>query len=311
MTSGVDSRRPWRLWSLAAALIAVVATVAVLPILPATAAGPGPIAVTPFSGYNALLTRAPYVTDLTQTSADVNWASTSSTPGVLDWGPTGSCTAHQAAVPASLPLSQPPAGTPTSITAPAFSVVSGSNEYQSTVVLTGLSPSSTYCYEPLSSGSVNLLGTNPPQSFTTLDPTTSSSPLTFDVMGDYGETLYSSSTAFANNLNTDQAAIDSLIGSSGAKFLVGAGDVAYSGGTQADYGDLVNGGSEVSDIFGPSYWPQMKGLPVYSAGGEPRTERVRTPHLARVQHRGVLERGERLRLVPGADPGRDQRRYLS
>jgi hypothetical protein len=248
-------------------VLAAIITVAVLPLQSALAAGPSPIAVTPFSGFNSSLTRAPYVTDLTQTGADVNWATTSSKPGTLEWGPLGDCTANLATVPSSLPDSYPAAGTPTSITNPEFNVVSGTDEYQSSVVLTGLSPSTTYCYRPLGPGSVDLLGTNPSQDFTTLDPVGSSNPLTFDVVGDLGETLYSSSTAFPNNLNTDQAAIDSLMGSSGAKFMVTAGDVAYSGGTQANYGDLQNGGSEISDIFGPSYWPQTKGLPVFPGEG--------------------------------------------
>ena len=253
---------------------AIVASVGAVLLPSATAAGPSPIAVTPFSGFNATLMRAPYVTDLTQTSADVNWATSVSnvtSPGSLQWGPTGNCTAHVTPVPANLPNSFPSAGTPSSITGSAFSVVSGTNEYQSTVVLTGLSPSTKYCYRPLGPSSVDLLGSNPTQTFTTLDPAGGSTPLTFDVVGDLGETLYSSSTPFANNLNTGQAAIDSLIGQSastaGAKFVVTAGDVGYSGGTQADYGDLKNGGSEVSDIFGPSYWPETGGLPVYAGEG--------------------------------------------
>jgi hypothetical protein len=236
-------------------------------VLTVQASGPAPVPVTPFSGFNSLLTRAPYVTDLTQTGADVSWATTSSALGTLDWGPLGNCTAYQAPVPSSLPDSYPAAGTPPSITAPEFNVVSGTNEYQSTVVLSGLSPSTPYCYRPLATGGVDLLGSNPSQQFTTLDPVGASNPLTFDVVGDIGETLYSSTTAFPNNLNTDQAAIDSLIGSSGAKFVVTAGDVGYSGGTQANYGDLENGGSEVSDIFGPSYWPQTQGLPVFPGEG--------------------------------------------
>ena len=260
-------RRRRRVLPALVTVAAVMATVAVVPLTAATAAGPGPIAVTPFAGFNSTLTRAPYVTDLTQTGADVNWATTSSTPGTLEWGPLGNCTAHVATVPSSLPNSYPAAGTPTSITAPEFNVVSGTNEYQSTVVLTGLTASTTYCYRPLGPGSVDLLGSNPSQKFTTLDSVGSSTPLTFDVVGDIGETLYSSSTPFPGNLNTDQAAIDSLIGSSGAKFVVTAGDVGYSGGTQADYGDLQNGGSEVSDIFGPSYWPQTLGLPVFAGEG--------------------------------------------
>ena len=255
---------------IALATIAIVATVAILPLQSATAAGPNPIAVTPFTGFNSTLTRAPYVTDLTQTGADVNWATTVSpvtNPGTLQWGPLGSCTAHTTTVPATLPNSYPAAGTPTSITGSAFTVVSGTTEYQSTVVLTGLSPSTTYCYRPLGPGSLDLLGSNPTQQFTTLDPASSSNPLTFDVVGDIGETLASAGVPFPNNLNTDQAAIDSLIGSSGAKFVMTAGDVGYGGGTQANYGDLQNGGSEVSDIFGPSYWPQTKGLPVLPVEG--------------------------------------------
>ncbi len=267
-------RRPHRLLPALMVVAAVTATVTALPLRSALAAGPNPISVTPFAGFNSTLMRAPYVTDLTQTSADVNWATTVSnvtSPGSLQWGPAGNCTAHLTPVPANLPNSYPSAGTPTSITGSAYTVVSGTNEYQSTVVLTGLSPSTKYCYRPLGPGSVDLLGPNPTQTFTTLDPAGTSTPLTFDVVGDVGETLYSSSTAFPNNLNTDQAAIDSLIGRSattaGAKFVVTAGDVAYSGGTQANYGDLQNGGSEISDIFGPSYWPETGGLPVYAGEG--------------------------------------------
>ncbi len=272
--SEMARRRRHRLLPLLAVVAAVMAAVTVVPLESALAAGPNPIAVTPFTGFNSTLMRAPYVTDLTQTSADVNWATSVSnvtSPGSLQWGPLGSCTAHVTAVPANLPNSYPSAGTPASITGSAYSVVSGTNEYQSTVVLSGLSPATKYCYRPLGPGSVDLLGSNPTQSFTTLDPAGTSAPLTFDVIGDLGETLYSSSTAFPNNLNPDQAAIDNLIGQSattaGAKFVVTAGDVAYSGGTQANYGDLKNTGSEISDIFGPSYWAQTGGLPVYAGEG--------------------------------------------
>ncbi len=257
-------RRP----SVLLAAVSAVAIVAGLTIQSAFAAGPAPIPVTPFSGFSSLLTRAPYATDLTQTSADVSWGTSASAAGTLEWGPLGNCTDNQTSVPSTLPTLVPASGSPPSATGREFTVNSTS-EYQSTVVLTGLSPSTTYCYRPVSAGpsSVDLLGTNPSQDFTTLDPVGSSNPLTFDVVGDLGETLYSSTTAFPNNLNTDQAAIDSLIGSSGAKFVVTAGDVAYSGGTQANYGDLDNGGSEISDIFGPSYWPQTKGLPVFPGEG--------------------------------------------
>jgi len=47
-----------------------------------------PLPVTPYGGFDPSLTRAPYVTDLTQTSAYVNWATSSGTPGSLQVGPT-------------------------------------------------------------------------------------------------------------------------------------------------------------------------------------------------------------------------------
>src|SRR5580704_11350860 len=115
-TAGGGERRGRRRSTpIALATIAIVATVAILPLQSATAAGPNPIAVTPFAGFNATLTRAPYVTDLTQTGADVNWATTVSpatNPGTLQWGPLGNCTAHTTTVPATLPNSFPAAGTP-------------------------------------------------------------------------------------------------------------------------------------------------------------------------------------------------------
>ena len=254
------------LWALAAIVIAAVA----LPIAPAGAAGPGPIAVAPYSGYNSLLTRVPYLTDLTQTSVDVTWATTSSVAGAAEWGPLGSCTAHSTPVPSTLPSLVPRSGSPASATARQFTVGTVS-EYQSTVVLSGLAPGSAYCYRVLSGGAApaDLLGANPSQSFTTLDAigSTPSTPLTFDVVGDLGETQQSAGVEFPNSLNPDQAAIDSLIGSSGARFALTAGDVAYGGGTQQNYGDLQQSGSEVSDIFGPSYWPQTGGIPTFAGDG--------------------------------------------
>lgn len=168
--------------------------------------------------------------------------------GTLEWGPSGNCAANQTPVPSSLPTLDPASGSPSSATGRQFTVGSAS-EYQSTVVLTGLSPSSTYCYRPLSAtpNPVDLLGSNPSPTFTTLDPVGSSAPLTFDLLGDLGETLQSSSTPFPNNLNPDQARHRLTDGFLGARFILTAGDVAYSGGTQANYGDLQQTGSEVSE----------------------------------------------------------------
>src|SRR5665213_3720303 len=108
-------RASGKLWALAAIVISAVA----LPIGPAGATAPGPIAVAPYSGYNSTLTRAPYLTDLTQTSVDVNWATTSSVAGAVEWGPIGSCTLHSTPVPSILPSLVPLSGSPASATAPA------------------------------------------------------------------------------------------------------------------------------------------------------------------------------------------------
>ncbi len=247
--------------------VVVLATMISTISLAAGAPGDQPVPVTPYSGFDASLTRAPYVTDLTQTSADVNWATTSGPAvGTLKYGPSGSCTATTLTVPSTLPSSFPAAGTPSSITARQFTV-NGISEFQSTAVITGLTAGTTYCYRVFSSAALDLLGSNPSPTFTTLDTVGSSSAVTFDVVGDLGETNYSSGVDYAGSRNTNQAAIDSLIGSSGAKFAVTVGDVAYAGGTQANYGDLQQVGTQVSDIFGPSYWPQTGGIPTFNGVG--------------------------------------------
>ncbi len=247
----------------AAAVVAGIA-LAAWPMLRAGAAAGGPVPVTPYSGFNSPLTRAPYVTDLTQTSADVTWASTETAVGTLKWGTGTNCTANTVPVPSSLPtLVNGPS--PTSATHRDFTVQS-TTEWQSTVPITGLQANTTYCYRIFSSGGTDLLGSNSSPSFTTLVSPGSSS-VTFDVVGDLGETNYSNGTDFPGSLNPDQAAIDSLIGSSGARFVVTAGDVAYAGGTQSNYGDLHQTGTQVSDIFGPSYWPETGGLPTFGSVG--------------------------------------------
>ncbi|MGH7609146.1 MAG: hypothetical protein ACREOD_04270, partial [Candidatus Dormibacteria bacterium] len=127
---------------------------------------------------------------------------------------------------------------------------------------------------------VDLLGSNPTPTFTTLDPVSNSSsaPLSFDVVGDTGENLANPNLPFPdpsaqnpNYINPDQAAIDSLIGQSGARFVVLAGDVAYPSGLQDRYGDLQQAGNasnpDVSNMFGPYYWPQTSGLPAFIATG--------------------------------------------
>lgn len=100
--------------TVAAVLTLVLTAVAAftLTVTSASAAGPAPLPVTPYSGFNPSLTRAPYVTDLTQSSAHVNWATTSSSPGSIQVAPTASgicptsistCTSAATKVPTSLP----------------------------------------------------------------------------------------------------------------------------------------------------------------------------------------------------------------
>src|SRR5664279_2768414 len=261
----------------------------------AAGAGDVPVPVTPYSGFNATLTRAPYVTDLAQTTAYVNWATTSSTPGsvLVQPAPGGVCpssistwTSAAKRVPTSLPgpVNPTSAGSSSSMTGWAFSVINGAGttirEFQASVELTGLSAGTQYCYAVFSTATaaaVDLLpAAQPYQMFSTLDPisTSSTTPLTFAVIADTGEnysytTTSGSGIAFPNYVNPHQAALYKLIGSSGAKFLLNAGDIGYSGGTQSNYGDLQQTGTnpEVSNIFGPSYYPQTGGIPSFTADG--------------------------------------------
>ncbi len=241
-------------------------------------AGPGSVPTSPYSGFNSVLARAPYVTDLTQTSARVTWATNSDIHGVLYYGPLGNCTVNSIAVGSGMVTQVRVSPNPSS-TYPAR------NDYQSSVSISGLSPSTTYCYEVFGSGAsaVDLLpASHPYQTFTTLDAVSvrSTASLTFDVVGDFGETTNRGavSDTSANNpssINTNQAAIDSLIGSSGARFAVAVGDIAYNDGGNYNYGDLEETGTsvgspnltEISDIFGPNYWPLTGGMPLFAADG--------------------------------------------
>lgn len=219
----------------------------------AVAAGPlAPFAWAGLPGASALLTRAPYLTDLTASSVRVNWATSTQQRGVVRFGPPGNC--QQAPVTASAD------GT-------AFTV-SGVTEYQHSVLVTRLAAGTAYCYRITSTGPgpVDLLGSNPSPQFTTLPPAASTTSLTFDVLGDSGDTTSNG----VNNgaLNQGQAAVEALIATSGARFVLSTGDISQAGGDQTDYGDLNHTGPSVSAVFGPSYWavPGQR-VPLYVASG--------------------------------------------
>jgi chitodextrinase len=198
----------------------------------------GAAGATAFQGYNAQLTRAPYLTDLTQSSVQVTWATRAQYKGVVQYGPLGSCTAH-AAIAAKL-------GNPITI--------GTTREYQNSVVVSGLSSTTTYCYRITDTGAspVDLLGSNPSPRFTTLQPSSGTRPFTFDVFADWGDTTNSGSNTGA--LNVNQARVDAGIAASGAQFALSVGDIAYQGGTQTNYGDLKQTGVNVSAVFNPNYW---------------------------------------------------------
>ena len=215
--------------------------------------------------YSSLLTRVPYVSDLQRTTAEVNWSENTSARGYVTYGQAGNCTATKTAtVSTKLPPFTPTAGGGSDTTDQYK--VNGVSQWQSSIELTGLSAGTSYCYEAFSSTGALLA---PSQSFSTLDATLPSTGLTFDVVGDLGET--NGADESPGFVNQDQANIDSEIGHSGAKFLVTAGDVAYSGGTSSNYGNLTakptSATDETSNIFGPSYWPATGGIPTYQASG--------------------------------------------
>ena len=290
-----------------ACLCVVAMTVAATaPMALAGAATSGPLPVTPYAGNSPTLTRAPYVTDLTQTSAYVNWATNVSTPGSLQFAPVGSggCPASVTTwstaagplpVPSTIPYQAPPSKSTT--ISWSFTVLNGAgttiNEYQASVLVKGLSPGTSYCYAVFSkdkAGATDLLppSTNPAlhslavQSFTTLlaPSATSAAPVTFDVLDDTGEN-YACTTA--NNcttdvpfntsgppVNPDEASLYNQIGQSGAQFLLDAGDTGYNNGSQTNLGDLQQTGTttDVSNFFGPSYEPLTGGIPIFSASGD-------------------------------------------
>ncbi len=58
----------------------------------------------------------------------------------------------------------------------------------------------------------------------------------------------------AAGANSYQTSLMSLMASSGARFAVTTGDNGYPGGNQKNLGDLLQTGTDISAIFGPSFW---------------------------------------------------------
>ncbi len=145
-----------------------------------------------------------------------------------------------------------------------------------------LNAGTTYCYDVFSSDSASTASPlqATPQQFTTLF-TSSNATVDFDVIGDTGEnyeaTSTTSDTPFSpgSSINPYQQDLYQSMAGDGAQFLLVAGDLSYSGGTQTTLGDLQqtipppanDSTSEVSNIFGPDYLPEANGVPLFVADG--------------------------------------------
>lgn len=202
---------------------------------------------------NALLVRYPYLTDVTTTSVQVTFDTTSkvtSASGAVQWGSPGAgagCTL----------TGKSTSSTSNTVNAPI--TVAGVTEYQTSIRISGLAAGTRYCYRVYTGGTAatDLLGSDPAPRFSTL-PT--GGQFTFDVLGDWGD----NSVAAGQN----QKNVDALIAASGAQFAVSTGDIAYDSGTQTNYGNLVATGSAVSEVFGPAYW-KVPGaeIPLFASTG--------------------------------------------
>ena len=169
------------------------------------------------------LLRYPYLTDVTTSSALVNFATDTPSPAaVITFGPAGfGCAAASA-------------------TATAATVtVGGNTEYQFKATITGLNASTPYCYRVVQGG-VDLLGGDPSPTFTSAMPSGAGGPYSFAVLGDWGAG------------SAGEASVLSQVANGPASFVVSVGDNAYDTGTQTDYGDLRGG-----NVFAPSFWKQV------------------------------------------------------
>ncbi len=235
--------------------------------------GAGPAAPLTYAG---ALRRYPYLTDVVGPYATVNWATDRSAPtGTITWGQVGgeSCTAHTTA------------GTRTALT------VNGVAEYQWTVPLT-LTTGTQYCYR-VYLGNTDLLGSDPAPRFWTQVPAGSSQPFTFAVLGDWG-------AVDSSGNNGDQANLLRQLATSGARFALTVGDNAYPSGSQNNYGDLAQTGTNLSGVFGPPFWKGVGArLPLFPSIGNHGFSRSDTyhPHLLNwPQSRAVATSGGRYTL---------------
>jgi hypothetical protein len=219
------------------------------------------------------LRRYPYVTDVVGSYATINWGTDrSATSGQVRYGTvaSGSCATSSASA------------VKTAIT------VNGVAEYQWKAQLT-LSPNARYCYR-VYLAAMDLLGTDPSPSFWTQLPAGSTVSYSFAVIGDWG-------AANSGGANADQANVMTQIAASGARFALTIGDNGYPSGSQANYGDLQQVGTNLSGIFGRPFWAKVgASIPIFPAIGNHGFSRADTyhPHLLNwPQDRAVATSGGR------------------
>jgi hypothetical protein len=198
------------------------------------------------SGVTAQLKRYPYLTDVVNQYATINWGTDrSAISGSASWGAVaadGSCT-------------------PTNTVAATriATTINSVSEYQWKAMLT-LAPNTQYCYRVFLK-TVDLLGSDPSPRFWTQIPAGSTEPYSFVVLGDWGNTN-------SDGTNQDEANVMQQIANSGARFAMTVGDNAYSSGSQTDFGDLVETGPNISAVFGPQFWAVPgRSLPIFPALG--------------------------------------------
>jgi hypothetical protein len=205
------------------------------------------IAHVPPSGASpaAGLTRYPYLTDLVGRHVQVNWATIPTVAsGSVGFGTVKSGACQTRTAPA----------TATPITVGAVS------ETQWTASLTKLRRGARYCYVVLGDGA-SLLGTDPAPTFRPQVATGSTSRFSFAVLGDWGY-------AGADGTNTDQANLLAQVAASHPRFLITTGDTAYPDGSQRNYGDLQQTGTDTSAVFGPSFWGGVgMSVPLFNTQG--------------------------------------------
>jgi hypothetical protein len=203
------------------------------------------------SAYEPQLTRYPYLTDVVASSATVNWATDRSrSSGRVRYGEVGieSCTARSQSA------------SRTSIT------VNGVSQYQWRAQLTGLRPGARYCYRVefgTTTPVIDLLGADPSPVFPAQLPAGSEQPFSFAVLGDWGAA--GDAEAGAGNRQAD---VMTQIAQSEVRFAVGTGDTAYPSGSQTNYGDLRQTGTNVSGVFAPQHWKKVgASIPFFNPTG--------------------------------------------